>query len=85
MIARNRYVLDTVFSECVGHHHGLFCGDVVVLLPLAVRRPLWLTVCIGIEIGCEDDEHVERHLELLSGVQGQVVHAALERHDSPFE
>ena len=34
-----------------------------------------------IEVRRKHDEHVERHLELLAGVQRQVVDAALERHD----
>src|SRR5690349_21711304 len=34
-----------------------------------------------IEVRGEDGQHVERHLELLSRMQGQVVEAALERHD----
>src|SRR5437867_4042869 len=34
-----------------------------------------------IEVRREHGEHVERHLELLAGVQREVVDAALERHD----
>ena len=34
-----------------------------------------------LEVGGEDAQHVERHLELLARVQREVVHAALERHD----
>src|SRR5262245_22206543 len=36
---------------------------------------------LGIEVGREDDQHFERDLEFLTGVQREVVHAALERHD----
>src|SRR5439155_18385269 len=39
----------------------------------------------GIEVRREDDEHVERDLDLLAGVQRQVVHALLERDDPPVE
>ena len=39
----------------------------------------------GIEVGGKHRQHVERHLELLAGVQRQEVHAALERHDPAVE
>ena len=39
----------------------------------------------GIEVGREHRQHVERHLELLAGVQGQDSRPRLERHDPPVE
>src|SRR5438309_3670045 len=39
----------------------------------------------GVEVRREDDQHVERDLDLLAGVQRQVVDALLERNDPPVE
>src|SRR5439155_5414945 len=39
----------------------------------------------GIQVRGEDDEHVERDLELLAGVERQVVDALLQRHDPAVE
>ena len=36
---------------------------------------------LGTDIGSKHHEQQERQLELLTGVQGQKVHAAFERHD----
>ena len=38
-----------------------------------------------VEVGREDEERVERHRELVPGMQREIVHPLLERHDPPVE